>query len=403
MPGTRFLSKAGLDGTPPAEPSARQFGVGTIPIGVGCPGGIFPLPRTSKSIFMKRTRIRRVTVRRVTVSTVWVGLLCLLSPCISAQAGGSPKIQFDRTVYDFGKTSQVSVVSGVFKFKNVGDDVLKLETPKPTCGCTVAAFKSDTLEPGASGELPFTLSLGPHRAKMEKHISVRSNDPLTPEVSLTLKVDYTPLYELSPITLAPLLAFGVDELEQISTLTRTDGKPMQVNRLDTSKPWITAKLEPAVKGEQGVARIRITLRRNGPPRRFNEFVQVYADGVTNTPASSIYIYGQLAGEVLVLPEAFYWSFTGDANKPLPGLDESLARRVTIRSVTGKPLDLKNARSTIKGVKLELEPKESGKVYELVARLDEVPAGTQSGIVSFETSVAAQSTIELPIVVNVFKQ
>jgi hypothetical protein len=48
------------------------------------------------------------------------------------------------------------------------------------------------------------------------------------------------------------------------------------------------------------------------------------------------------------------------------------------------------------------PKEAGKVYELVARLDEVPASTVSGNVSFETSVAAQPRIEVQVIVNVFK-
>jgi hypothetical protein len=50
----------------------------------------------------------------------------------------------------------------------------------------------------------------------------------------------------------------------------------------------------------------------------------------------------------------------------------------------------------------LVPKEADKVYELVARLDEVLASTVSGNVSFETSVAAQPMIEVPVIVNVFK-
>jgi hypothetical protein len=76
--------------------------------------------------------------------------------------------------------------------------------------------------------------------------------------------------------------------------------------------------------------------------------------------------------------------------------------VTIRSAAGQTIELKNPQSSIKGMKVELVPKEAGKVYELVARLDEVPASTVSGNVSFETSVAAQSRIEVPVIVNVFK-
>jgi len=48
------------------------------------------------------------------------------------------------------------------------------------------------------------------------------------------------------------------------------------------------------------------------------------------------------------------------------------------------------------------PKESGQVYELVANLNETPGQTVSGNVSFETSVAAQPRIEVPVIVNVFK-
>lgn len=337
-----------------------------------------------------------------TTPTLLAGILWMGAMSVAAQADGTPKIQFNQTLYDFGKTSQVATVSGVFKFKNAGDAILKLEPPKPSCGCTVAELKPDTLPPGATGELPFTLNLGPYRAIMEKHIAVRSNDPVTPEVSLTIKVDYTPLYDLNPMTLSPSLAFGVNDAVQFSTITRTDGKPLRIVRLDASKPWITATVEPDAKADEATARIRVAIQRDGPPRRFNEYVHVYAAGQTNTPVASIYLYGQVMGEVSLSPEALYWSITDAAKPPAEGAEALATRRVTIRSADGKAIELKNAQSTIKGIKVELVPKEAGKVYELVARLDDVPASTVSGNVSFETSVAAQPKIEVPVIVNVFK-
>ena len=80
-------------------------------------------------------------------ATLWLGALG-----VTALAEGTPKIQFERTVYDFGSTSRVATVSGVFKFKNAGDGLLKIEPPKPTCGCTFAELKPDTLAPGPVGE-----------------------------------------------------------------------------------------------------------------------------------------------------------------------------------------------------------------------------------------------------------
>jgi hypothetical protein len=337
-------------------------------------------------------------------STLLAGALWMVALCVAAQAEGTPKIQFDQTVYDFGKTSQVETVSGVFKFKNVGDGILKLEPPKPSCGCTVAELKPDTLQPGETGELPFSLHLGQVKAQYDKHIAVKSNDPQTPEVSLTIKVDYTPLYDINPMTLVPHLAFGVTNTDQFTTITRTDGKPLRIVRLGASKPWIMAKVEPGAKADDTTARIRVTIQRDGSPRRFNEFVQVYTADQTNTPVSTIYLYGQIMGEVSLSPEALYWSVpnTTTTNTPAERPEAQVTQRVTIRSTTGQAIELKNPQSSITGIKVELVTKEAGKVYELIARLDEVPASTISGNVSFETSVAAQPRIEVPVIVNVFK-
>ena len=78
------------------------------------------------------------------------------------------------------------------------------------------------------------------------------------------------------------------------------------------------------------------------------------------------------------------------------------QRVAIRSADSKTTELRNPQTSTKGIKVELVPKEAGKAYELVARLNQVPASTVSGNVSFETSVAAQSRIEVPVIVNVFR-
>jgi len=322
--------------------------------------------------------------------------------CLAALAAGTPRIQFEQTVYDFGQTSQVATVSGVFKFKNVGDGILKVEPPKPSCGCTVAELKPDTLQPGETGELPFTFSLGLSRATLEKHIAVRSNDPQMPEVSLTIKADYTPLYEINPMTITPQLAFGVNAATQFTTLTRTDGKPLRLERLVASKPWITAQVGAGDKSDATTANIQVVVQREGPPRRFSEFVQIYAAEQTNAPVASIYVYGQIMGEVSLSPEALYWSITDTTNAPSERPEALVLRRVTIRSADGKAIELKNPQSSIKGIKVELVPKEAGKVYELVAQLEEPPANTTSGNVSFETSIAAQSRIEVPVIVNVSK-
>jgi hypothetical protein len=346
-------------------------------------------------------RINGLAVMKTTTllftAALWAGACC-----VAALAEGAPKIQFDKTVYDFGKVTQVETVSGIFKFKNVGEGTLKLEPPKPSCGCTIAGLKPDTLKPGESGELAFTLSLGHYKTLMEKHISVKSNDPLTPDILLTIKVDYTPLYDINPMTLAPSLPLGINVTNVFTTLTRTDGKPLHIVKLDPSKTWITAQIDPAAKADASTARVLVEIRRDGSPRRFNEYIQIYSSDQTNSPVSTIYLYGHFMGQLAFSPEVLYWSITDPKKTEAEHPESLITRRVTIRSVDGKPFEIKKPESTLKGVKLEVVRKDSGKVYDLIAKLDNVPEQTVSGNVSFETSVAAQSRIAVPMIVNVYK-
>jgi hypothetical protein len=77
--------------------------------------------------------------------------------------------------------------------------------------------------------------------------------------------------------------------------------------------------------------------------------------------------------------------------------------VAIRSASGQPVELKNLQSTIKGLNVKLVPQGDGTAYDLVAELAHVPDTTISGSVSFETSVTNQARVDLPVIVNVFKQ
>ena len=159
------------------------------------------------------------------------GLLWLVSLAVSAQPNLLPKIHFDETVYDFGATSQVTTVSGIFHFKNNGEGILKVDPPRPASDCIAGQVIPNTLPPGTAGIIPFTLNLGFNRGLLVKHLTVHSNDPLTPEVSLTIKVNYTPLYNLDPLAISPNLAIGVNETNASNPLTRTDDKPLQFVRL----------------------------------------------------------------------------------------------------------------------------------------------------------------------------
>src|SRR5690349_17162140 len=99
--------------------------------------------------------------------------LCASLACTLVQA--APSIQFETNFFDFGHLVGVESVSGNFKFKNVGDEVLKLDPPHPSCGCTDAKATPDTLAPGQSGEITYRIVLDHAMSKNQKAITIVSN------------------------------------------------------------------------------------------------------------------------------------------------------------------------------------------------------------------------------------
>src|SRR5437899_8224844 len=157
------------------------------------------------------------------------------SPTIADISAATPIIQFETNFFDVGKTSG-ETLSGVFKFKNVGEGVLKVDPPEPSCDCTDSKVTPATLAPGGSGEITYTIKLD-HPLTGQRFIQVRSNDPKTPVVRLTMQLDHTPLHELSPKSLRLTLPPGRDEVQGKFTVTRSDGKPLELDRLTTLQPW----------------------------------------------------------------------------------------------------------------------------------------------------------------------
>lgn len=326
---------------------------------------------------------------------VWGALGAEEAPKDAAKpAAGKPKIKFDQTVFDFGKTSQVDRVSGTFTFQNVGDAVLKLGKPTTSCGCTVAGVKPDTLQPGEKGELNFTLNLGRSRAVIQKNITVDSNDPETPKVTLTVKADYTPLYQISPVSYYFNLRKG--ETTNVTALvTRTDGKPITVAKMKPSQSWIQAKVEPEPNSTNQALRIRATLTPDGSPRYFTEMLNVFIDE-TEQPAFAVTFTGRLLGDLTLTPESLYWPIT-DPAKALT------SRHITLRSSLADKLEVKNLTSSLKELTVEAVPKEDGKTLDLVAKLATIPDKTTNGVIRFETNIPSQPKVEVPVWINIVKR
>ena len=129
----------------------------------------------------------------------WVGIvlagLLLLAAVVAVGCAAPPQplgqIELSATEFDFGTIANTGPVSRVFQILNVGQGPLEIGGVSTSCGCTTAEIGSRRLAPGEATDLAVTydpLAHGGATGDFMRIVYVRSNDPDTPEASLTFRV-----------------------------------------------------------------------------------------------------------------------------------------------------------------------------------------------------------------------
>jgi len=114
---------------------------------------------------------------------------CLIIPSLVSFASAKPKIEFESKTVNCGIAieNKTEKINAVFVLKNTGDEVLKIESVRPGCGCTVVKFDS-LIPPGKSSKIESVVNIaGYHSGPISKSITVTSNAANEPTVRLTIE------------------------------------------------------------------------------------------------------------------------------------------------------------------------------------------------------------------------
>ena len=181
------------------------------------------------------------------------------SPDIS-KVKGTPKITFEKTIYDFGEVSSSRKYTGQFKFTNTGDGVLKILDVKKCCGSVVTLDKEE-LAPGESGTLKVEYTTNPRTASMERLIRVYSNDKTNPKVELTIKAQVVQKVSYKPPKVDLLLEKDNVVCAKI-TITSLDKQPFSITSFQSSGDTLTAEIDPSVKATEFVLEPKVNLEKH---------------------------------------------------------------------------------------------------------------------------------------------
>jgi hypothetical protein len=92
-----------------------------------------------------------------------------------SHSGKLPVITFPETEHDLGKMTQGEKVKWSFEFTNTGTSALIISTVTTSCGCTVADYPKDPIQPGKGGKIDVVFNSEGKSGKVEKAITVVSN------------------------------------------------------------------------------------------------------------------------------------------------------------------------------------------------------------------------------------
>ena len=99
----------------------------------------------------------------------------------------APKIACDEPLFDFGERNNTEFVEHDYPIRNEGTLSLEIRGVSASCGCTAVKPSQDVIPPGGEASVRARLDLRGRSGLQMKTISVQSNDPQTPTLTLQLK------------------------------------------------------------------------------------------------------------------------------------------------------------------------------------------------------------------------
>ncbi|MHC4368591.1 MAG: DUF1573 domain-containing protein [Planctomycetota bacterium] len=158
-----------------------------------------------------------------------------------------PKITFAKLIHDFGDVGLKNERLCEFRFTNTGDGVLKIAQVTKSCdACTAFQLDKGQYEPGESGTLKVKFYSDTQMGQMTKSLTIRTNDPTSPDVVVAVKANVISKVDFEPKSLKLLLQQANAGCPKI-TLTSTDGEPFSIRHFISTDNCITADFDPTVK------------------------------------------------------------------------------------------------------------------------------------------------------------
>ena len=316
-------------------------------------------------------------------------------PTAAPATAPAPKLVAVESVKDVGKVAKGEKVKVDFELRNDGPVDLLLSEVRPTCGCTVASFDA-RIAPGAVGKIHAEIDTVDFAGAIAKTITVLSNDPVQPRITLTIKARVEPqinafpgyarfvhVQNQAPVTVKQWL--WTDNFEDLKVLeVKSPYKFVQA----TFRPATVEERRPeAPSPNQWI--IETTIQPDAEVGALRDFLVVK----TNHPKQKEL---RLAMTGFVRPLLSVTPLVADfGTLELSAASQDLS--LVLVNFGEAAIEIQGVTASVAGVEAKIKPIEAGRRWEVKLTLTgKMPKGRIDATVKIETDSPLQPTLQVPL-------
>jgi hypothetical protein len=247
------------------------------------------------------------------------------------------------------------------------------------------------IPPGGVGEVKATFRSKGYQGKVKKSLTVETNDPDNPKVSLSILGEVIAEVMVTPRHIN-FRNVNKDDLPQPIRLEVkvSEGKGLKIQEVSADSPVIVLKEEKRTENE---AIYSVSLTENVPTGRLTGKILV-ATNSKKSPKTHVPFYAFVQGRVKVSPQLVSFGVIR------PG--EPSSRDITLRGTGDAAFSVDRVKATTDAITSEILPEKEGEVYRLRVTYD--PGEKTQGRVSERLTIFVggkeEEVLEVPVYGNI---
>lgn len=219
-----------------------------------------------------------------------IGLIFILIFLVIGISLSQPKLSLNKPELDLGTIYSGVKKQGKIVLTNIGNDTLRIYSVQPSCGCTTVKQPKEILLPSESDVAEVEFNSSGYRGKVEKHINITSNDPLSQNVLIKLIAEVKE--ELEFINHSGSLWLGNIGLGktfvQGASFKNISDHVIKIKNFTTSSSYFDIKSEKKILNPSDTLNVQITVKPQKLGFNNNDYFTIETDS-KNQPSVEIKI------------------------------------------------------------------------------------------------------------------